>query len=73
MAHKIIYKGKEYPMSVAGIDTHGEVSVAPFEREIPGTVFVNGTIRLLPSANPPALAYRPIFPDGCRKIATDLP
>lgn len=69
MAHRIIYNGKEYPLSVAAIDTRGEVSITPFEREIPGTLFVNGTIELLPSANPPALAYRPIS----RKIAADLP
>lgn len=72
MAHRIIYNGKEYPLSVAAIDTRGEVSITPFEREIPGTLFVNGTIELqvsYSSFNPPALAYRPIS----RKIAADLP
>lgn len=47
-AHKIIYGGKEYRMSVATIKDNGEVIIDTFEKEIPSTVFISGTVLLQP-------------------------
>lgn len=60
LAHRIIYKGKEYPMSVAGIDEQGKVEIVPFSGETPGTIFVNGTIEITAHIAPRSLAYRKI-------------
>ena len=48
LAHKIIYADKEYRMAVATITDSGEVIINSFEKEIPSTVFISGTVRLQP-------------------------
>lgn len=63
LAHRIIYKGKEYPMSVAGIDEQGKVEIVPFSHEIPDTIFVSGTIEITVHGTPRSLTYREIVGD----------
>lgn len=46
LAHKIIYKGKTYDMSVVTLDGSKVISIEPFEKEIPATKFVSGTLDL---------------------------
>ena len=48
LAHKIIYADKEYRMAVATITASGEVIINSFEKEIPSTVFISGTVLLQP-------------------------
>ncbi|MDE5567548.1 MAG: hypothetical protein K2J12_03805 [Muribaculaceae bacterium] len=48
LAHKIIYADKEYHMAVATITDSGEVIIEAFEKEIPATVFISGTVLLQP-------------------------
>lgn len=45
-AHRILYGNKEYKNHLAEIDSQGEVKFYPFEREVFGTIFVSGTIRI---------------------------
>lgn len=46
LAHKIIYADKEYRMAIATITDSGEVVIESFEKEIPSTVFISGTVLL---------------------------
>lgn len=47
LAHRMIYQGKEYKMCIAQISSDGNSIVfSPFVKEIPGTVFVSGTVIL---------------------------
>ncbi len=46
LAHKIIYRGKEYTMSVATIENNRVTAIKPFERETASTVFISGNVRL---------------------------
>lgn len=43
MAHRIIFEGKEYAMSIARIEG-GEVVITPYTGEVHSTLFVNGTV-----------------------------
>lgn len=63
LAHRIIYKGKEYPMSVAGIDEQGKVEIVPYRLETPNTYFVQGTIEITAHGTPRSLTYREIVGD----------
>ena len=42
------YLGREYGMSVATIDGNEVVDIKPFETETASTVFISGTIMLVP-------------------------
>lgn len=47
LAHRIIYGGKTYPMSIAEISDEGkEVSITPYTQETPNTAFINGAIEI---------------------------
>lgn len=46
LAHKIIYKGIEYDMSVAEIEDGEVVKIEPFESETASTVFVSGVVEI---------------------------
>lgn len=48
-AHKIIHGEKEYRMAVATIDDNRVISIEPYEKEIPSTIFISGTIQLIPT------------------------
>ena len=48
LAHRIIYLGREYGKSVATIDGNEVVDIKPFETETASTVFISGTIMLVP-------------------------
>ena len=51
LAHRIIYQGKEYPLSILTLRRHeGQctVIIEKFQAETPGTVFHSGTIRVNP-------------------------
>ena len=48
-AHKIIFGDKEYKMSIATIEGNRVVSIVPFEKEIASTIFISGTIQLIPT------------------------
>lgn len=45
-AHKIIYRGKTYLMSVVTLDGDKVISIVPFEKETPATIFHSGTLNL---------------------------
>lgn len=48
LAHKLLYDGKEYKMSIASIsDDRSRVAINPFVKEVPGTVFVSGTVEIV--------------------------
>lgn len=52
LAHKVVYEGKTYAMSVAEISPDGKkLTVNPFERECAGTVFVSGTVEAVRTAD----------------------
>lgn len=55
MAHKIIYEGREYPLHILTLCDDGAVSIAPFTGEEHSVPFVNGTVRVSVSGNPPKL------------------
>ena len=48
LAHRIIYRGKEYPLSIVFIRRHADgspdVRIEKFTHEIHSTSFYNGTI-----------------------------
>lgn len=49
MAHCIVYGGVEHRLSILTLserDGLWHVSIEPFVREVPGTVFVNGRVEL---------------------------
>ncbi|MCC8118857.1 MAG: hypothetical protein LIP09_08970 [Bacteroidales bacterium] len=47
LAHKIIYEGREYPLSIAEISPDGRsVTITPFLKETPATTFHSGIIEL---------------------------
>lgn len=48
-AHKIIYGEKEYRMSVTTIEGNRVISIEPFEKEIASTIYISGTIQLIPT------------------------
>lgn len=50
LAHKIIYLDKVYKMCVATIDSNNVVDISPFYEEGHSTVFISGTIKLIPGA-----------------------
>lgn len=52
LAHKIIYGDKTYKLSVATIDGNRVVSITPFEKEVPGTIFISGTVQLVSTNGP---------------------
>lgn len=51
LAHKIIYLDRVYTMAVATIDGNRVVDIIPFENETSSTVFISGSIRLVPRDN----------------------
>lgn len=48
LAHTIIYKQKEYPMSIASITPEGKVTISPFTTETHSTIFISGRVTLIP-------------------------
>lgn len=46
LAHVIVYKGREYPMHIAGVDCKGNISLKPFDGETPQTVFIPGRVEV---------------------------
>lgn len=47
LAHRIIYEGETYRMSIAVIDEiTGTVRIEPFVNETYSTIFVSGTIKI---------------------------
>lgn len=46
LAHKIIYRDKEYTMSVATFEDDKLISIEPFKCEIEATTFISGTIKI---------------------------
>ena len=48
LAHKIIYLDQVYEMSVVTIDGNRVVDISPFKEESHSTVFISGTIKLIP-------------------------
>lgn len=48
LAHRILYCGKVYEMSVATIAGGRVVAIEPYVRETEGTVFISGTVSLVP-------------------------
>lgn len=50
LAHKIIYLDKVYQMAVATIDGNNVVDISSFTEEEHSTVFISGTIKLIPGA-----------------------
>lgn len=45
LAHRVVYRGKEYRLSVVDI-SDGTVRIEPFREETPATPFVNGTLEV---------------------------
>lgn len=46
-AHRLLYNGHQYDMSIAQITDDGlNISISPFVKEVPGTIFVSGTVRI---------------------------
>lgn len=48
LAHKIIYLDKVYQMCVATIDRNNVVDISSFDKECHSTIFISGTIKLVP-------------------------
>lgn len=46
LAHKIIYKGIEYNMSVVEIEDGRVLKIEPFETETASTVFISGAVEI---------------------------
>ncbi|MDE6160698.1 MAG: hypothetical protein K2F77_03470 [Muribaculaceae bacterium] len=57
LAHRVVYRGKEYRLSVVDI-SDGSVRIEPFREETPATAFVNGTLEVL-EAPDGSLSLRP--------------
>lgn len=50
LAHHIVWQGHTYHMHIAELNTAtGQVTLRPFNRELPSTTFISGTILLLPA------------------------
>lgn len=48
LAHRVLYNGAEYKMSIAHISDDGKyVGIEPYVKEVPGTIFVSGTVEIL--------------------------
>lgn len=50
LAHRIIYQNREYRNHIAELQPDGTIRLTPFTHEIPNTIFIPGTIQLLPPA-----------------------
>ena len=47
-AHRLLYEGNEYKMSIASIsDDHMSIEINPYVQDVPGTVFVSGTVEIV--------------------------
>lgn len=61
LAHHIIYKGVDHPMSVLVIDERNdgcyEIRIEPFTRELHSTVFHSGTIIVADAPGEPQLTF----------------
>ncbi len=60
MAHEIIYDGRHYRMSVIELDASGAIRIYPYTHEIHSTRFVNGSVEVTVSGNPPHLVAKPV-------------
>lgn len=47
-AHRIIYEGKVYRNHIAELTPDGHLLLTPFTNETHSTVFISGTVRLIP-------------------------
>lgn len=50
LAHKIYYLDKVYTMSIATIEGNRVTDIRPYEKETASTVFISGSVRLVPTA-----------------------
>lgn len=47
LAHKVVFEGREYKMSIAELTDDGHLIIKPYSSEVHSTVFINGAVELL--------------------------
>ncbi len=61
LARHVWYKGRDHGLATVAVNPDGTVTITPFTRETPGTIFIDGTIHVTTG------------PDGHPLLTTSLP